>query len=150
MATERDAPVNFYVNESEGFQHVLQFNVQVGGTIRQVDIIQSIADAITAITFCHSTVVMNYITHDKLVIGFPYYTLRGFGIITCDTQNIRASASEALSKYERRGFILQKSTLGFPEVGRKEAMVLLLTDTAVCSKEDVQFWRGVGERKGFF
>lgn len=142
-------PPSKYVDKTRKIKQVRHFKILVHGMHHDVDIIQSVSDAVTAITSYHSTIVMNYMTHNKLIIGYPLWTLQGYGIITVADEDINPVNSRALTKYEKRGFVLQTNTDGFPQVDDHGTTVIYLTETARCSAEELSLWRRLGVGKGF-
>ena len=138
-----------YIEGTSKIKQVRHFKILVNRIRQDIDIIQSTSDAVTAITAYHSTIVMNYMTYNKLIIGYPAYTLQGYGVITVAEDDLNLINNHALSKYEERGFVLQTNTNGFPSVDYHKAAVILLTETAVCSEEELAFWTRLGKEKGF-
>ncbi|TEB24047.1 hypothetical protein FA13DRAFT_1714959 [Coprinellus micaceus] len=74
----------------------------------KINVIQSkSSSAVAPIAFFHSTIVMNFISSDTVVCGYPSLTLRGQGLMNAQTMPpLRAVKQEvsAVAKYQRRGY----------------------------------------------
>ncbi|TEB27296.1 hypothetical protein FA13DRAFT_1712673 [Coprinellus micaceus] len=74
----------------------------------KINVIQSrSSSAVAPIAFFHSTIVMNFISSDTVVCGYPSLTLRGQGLMNAQTMPpLRAVKREvsAVAKYQRRGY----------------------------------------------
>lgn len=68
------------------------------------DIIKSNGDSFKPLASFHSTVVMNILTANRLIIGAPSFTLYGCGLQSYLYPNPKSL--QALQKYERRGFAI--------------------------------------------
>ncbi len=72
-------------------------------TGRKIDVIRSPANnSMTPLCFFWSTLVMNFLTPDACVCGYPSITFQRFGILKLGSLRVRDKA--ALAKYEGRGF----------------------------------------------
>jgi hypothetical protein len=75
---------------------------------RKIDVLESDSKSpLEAITYFHSTVVMNYLTSDLLVMMYPRPTLSMTGIVQ---DAIPQRGSTWIRRYEARGYSIQKTT----------------------------------------
>lgn len=105
---------------SEGVDYVRRFRT----TSSTFDLIKSVGDAIWPIASFHSTVVMNLLTSDVLIIGAPAYTLYECGLQSYGIPNPKTM--QALQKYEGRGFCITYLTTFLKGPGFGKSLVFPL------------------------